>query len=300
MKSNSIGRVTFTFILFVSFFALLNFTAGAQVFSSATGNITIPDGTNAPLCTSPGAYVCKNIVVSGLPPSAILTSATIVLGDHENIGQLDMQVRAPGGTPTFLPFSRTGSTSPADCGDTTDAHGEYTFLNSGVSDWWATAASLTSTDIMTPGVYFTSFPGGGPSPPAGTPNNTMSLTFAGVTNGNWDVCVREWGDNIAGRLELARLTFSVPTAAAASISGQVVTAGGAGIRNAFVTISGGDLPVPLIYKTGSFGYYNFSGIPVGGTYVITVDAKRFTFNQPSQVFNVQSDIVDANFIAEEK
>lgn len=300
MKSYSVGTKTFILVFFVLGGAFFSLTARAQVFTSPAGNIFIPDGANAPLCTAPGAYVCKNVLVSGLPPSAILTSATVVLGDHENIGHLDMEVRSPTGSPTFMPFSRTGAVSPADCGDTTDAHGEYTFLNSGVTDWWATAAALNTTDIMTSGTYFTSFPGGGPSPPAGTPNNTMSQTFAGITNGNWNVCVRGWGDNIGGRLELARLTFIVPTAAAASISGQVLTAGGTGIRNASVTISGGDLPVPLTYKTGSFGYYNFSGISVGGTYVITVNAKRFTFNQPSQIFNIQSDIVDANFIAEEK
>ena len=300
MKPFSKSTKAFVIILFVLAFAIFNVTGQAQVFSSAAGNIIIPDGANAPLCTNPGAYVCKSIIVSGLPSSAILTSATVVLGDHENIGSLDMQVRAPGGSPTFFPFSRTGSVSPADCGDTTDAHGEYTFLNGGIGDWWATAAGLTSSDIMPAGTYFPSFPGGGPSPPAGTPNNTMSLTFLGVTNGTWDVCVRDWGDNIAGRLELARLTFAVPTAAIVSVTGQVVTAGGAGIRNASVIITGDNLPGPLTTSTGSFGYYSFSGIPVGGVYIITVKAKRFTFSQPSRVFNIQDSIADANFIAEEQ
>jgi len=300
MKSYPFCTKSFSVILFVLAFALFNFAAKAQVFSSAGGDISIPDGANIPQCTNPGAYVCKSINVSGLPAFAILQSTSVTLIDHENAGSLDIEVRGPGGIPTFLPLSRTGSTNPTDCGDTTDVEGEYTFRDSAIGDWWTTAAALTSTDIMPTGTYFPSFPGGGPAPPAGTPNNTMSLNFSGVTNGTWQVCVRDWGDNGGARLQLARLTFAVPTAASSSISGRVITAGGSGIRNATVTISGDNLPTPMVTQTGTFGFYNFSGIPTGGTYIVTVNAKRFTFNEPSQIFNVQDNIVDAMFIAEEK
>jgi hypothetical protein len=290
----------FCVILIVFVFVFFNFAAKAQVFSSPSGDINIPDGANAPLCTSPGAYVCKNVTVSGLPAFAILQSATVALVDDENVGSLEVEVRGPGGSPTFLPFSRTGSTSPSDCGDNSDTEGEYTFRDSAVGNWWTTAAGLNSTGIMPTGTYFPSFPGGGPAPPAGTPNNTMTQTFLGVTNGTWQVCIRDWGDNGGARLQLARLTFTVPTAAASLISGQVVTAGGSGIRNAIVTISGDDLPAPLTTKTGTFGYYSFPGIPTGGTYIVTVYSKRYTFNSPSQIINVQDDLADVNFIAEEK
>jgi len=283
----------FCFIFFIC-------TAAAQTFSSPGGDINIPDGANAPLCTAPGAYVCKNVTVSGLPGLAFLQSASVVLIDDINVGSLEVEVRAPGGSPTFLPFSRTGSTSATDCGDTTDTEGDYTFADSALGNWWTTAAALTSTDIMPSGSYFPSFPGGGPSPPAGNPNNTMGITFLGNTNGTWQVCVRDWGDNGGARLQLARLTFAVPTAASVSISGQVITSGGAGIRNAVVTLSGGNLTEPLITKTTSFGYYRFEGIPAGGTYIVTVSTKRYTFNNSSQVLNVQEDIADVNFVAEEK
>ena len=299
MQPNSNVTRTFVFILFISVFAFSSIVVRAQVFSSAPGNILIPDGSNAPQCTSPGSYVCKSIVVSGLPPSAVLNSAAIVIGDHENVGQLDMQIVSPTGSLTFNPFSRTGSLSSSDCGDSTDVHGEYTFVNGGIGSWWLTAAALSSTDIMPAGSYFPSFPGGGPSPTAGMPNNTMSLTFLGVTNGTWNVCIRDWGDNIGGRLELARLGFIVPTAAGVSISGQVLTAGGIGIRNASVTISGANLPEPITVRTSSFGYYHFSEIPAGGIYVVTVSDKRYTFSQPTQIINVQDNIADANFIADD-
>lgn len=300
MKTYSCYASSFRVILFILCCVFFNFAVNAQTFSSAAGNISVPYGANAPLCTSPGAYVCKSIVVSGLPSSAILRSAAIVVDDDNNMGSMDMEVRAPSGSPTFMPFSRTGATSPSDCGDNTDFEGDFTFQDTALGNWWATAAAVGDTNIMPSGTYFPSFPGGGPAPPAGNPNNTMSLTFTGVTNGTWQICVRDWGNNGGAKLQLARLTFAVPTAASSSIAGMVVTAGGNGIRNATVTISGGNLPEPLTTRTGTFGHYSFTGIPSGGTYIITVSAKRYTFNNPSQIINVQDNIADADFIAEEK
>ncbi len=298
MKPYTFYTRSLSAILFV--FVFFNFAAQGQIFTSPGGDIAIPDGTNAPLCTNPGAYVCKNIIVSGLPANAILSSASAVLIDHENVGSIDMEVRGPGGIPTFMPISRTGSTGPTDCGDTSDVEGDYTFQDNAIGNWWATAAVLGISQIMPSGTYFPSFPGGGPSPPGGNPNNTMSLSFLGTTNGTWQVCIRDWGDNGGGRLQLARLNFTVPTAAGSTISGQVMTAGGNGIRNANVTISGGDLPEPITTRTGTFGFYSFTGIPAGGTYIVTINAKRYTFSNPTQILNVQDDIADANFIAEEK
>lgn len=300
MKQNSCITRPFFVFLFVLTIALGSFGTQAQVFSSPGGDIVIPDGPNAPQCTNPGAYVCKDVVVSGLPGFAVLRGAAVVLIDHENVGSIDLEVRGPGGTPTFMPFSRTGSTSPTDCGDTSDVEGDYTFQDNAIGNWWATAAALGVSQIMPSGTYFTSFPGGGPAPPAGTSNGTMSQTFLGTTNGTWQVCVRDWGDNGGGRLQLARLDFIVPTAATSSVSGQVLTAGGRGISNATVTITGGTLPEPLTTRTGTFGYYSFAGLPTGETYILTVNAKRFSFSNPTQILNVQDDIAEANFVAEEK
>lgn len=161
-------------------------------------------------------------------------------------------------------------------------------------------AGLGSTQIMPSGVYSLTLPGGKPAPPAGNPNNTMSLTFSGVTNGNWQVCIRDWGDGGGAKFQQARLNFAIPTAASASISGKVMTSGGNGIINANVILTGSNLPQPLVSKTTSFGNYSFDGVPSGGTYIVTVQAKRFSFNNPSQVLNVQDNIFDANFVAEEK
>lgn len=93
---------------------------------------------------------------------------------------------------------------------------------------------------------------------------------------------------------------AVPTAANAEISGQLTTASGEGIRNATVMITGGTLTEPIYVQTGTFGYYKFSNLPVGQTYVVTVISKRFTFANPSRVINLLESLTDENFVAEQQ
>jgi hypothetical protein len=88
-----------------------------------------------------------------------------------------------------------------------------------------------------------------------------------------------------------------PTAALVSIGGRVLTADGRGIKNVIVTLtnpSGGSRSV----LTGSFGYYRFSDAQVGEIYVLTVQAKKYLFSNPSQVVSVQEEIIGLDFIAD--
>jgi hypothetical protein len=62
-----------------------------------------------------------------------------------------------------------------------------------------------------------------------------------------------------------------------SISGRVTTSFGNPIRNASVTISGGNLPAPVRVFTGSLGTYFFSGLQAGEVYTVQVSAKRYRF-----------------------
>lgn len=87
------------------------------------------------------------------------------------------------------------------------------------------------------------------------------------------------------------------TASTASISGRVTTAGGNGIRNANMILTGNSLPAPLIVQTGSFGTYSFDNLRVGETYVLQVGAKRFRFTNPTHVITLQGDITDMDFVA---
>lgn len=82
-----------------------------------------------------------------------------------------------------------------------------------------------------------------------------------------------------------------------SVSGSVFTSGGAGIRNAVVTISGGNLPAPVATQTGQFGAYGFTGLQAGEVYTITVGAKRFRFSAASQQVTPFTNLTGINFTA---
>jgi hypothetical protein len=83
-----------------------------------------------------------------------------------------------------------------------------------------------------------------------------------------------------------------------SLGGRVLTAGGGGLRNAVVTISGGNLPAPVTVKTGSFGYYNFSGLQPGLTFTVTVSTKKYVLTQPTQMITLQTNVNNFDFLAE--
>ncbi len=89
-----------------------------------------------------------------------------------------------------------------------------------------------------------------------------------------------------------------PTAASASISGRVLTPNGIGIKNATVVLTGGNLTEPVYSRTGTFGYYNFPQVLVGQTYVVTVNSKRFTFSNPSQIVSLQDNLEELDFVSD--
>ena len=67
------------------------------------------------------------------------------------------------------------------------------------------------------------------------------------------------------------------TAAGAVVSGRVKTAGGAGLKNAKVTLTDSQ-GTARTASTGSFGAFRFENIPVGQDYVLTVGSKRYRFS----------------------
>ncbi len=88
-----------------------------------------------------------------------------------------------------------------------------------------------------------------------------------------------------------------PTAAQVSLSGRVTDAGGRGIRNAIIAIEGGGLTEPRVVATGSMGYYNVEDLAIG-TYIVTVQAKRHSFANPTRSLSMSDNVADFDFIAE--
>ncbi|MGC2238412.1 MAG: hypothetical protein WA584_19815 [Pyrinomonadaceae bacterium] len=83
-----------------------------------------------------------------------------------------------------------------------------------------------------------------------------------------------------------------------SLGGRILTAGGNGVSNAKITVSGGNLPAPIMARTGSFGYYKLQGIQSGITYTVAVSVKRYVFAQPTRMVTLQSDVSDFDFVAQ--
>ncbi len=89
-----------------------------------------------------------------------------------------------------------------------------------------------------------------------------------------------------------------PTAANVSISGKVLTGKGQGISRTVVTLTNAAGETRVV-QTNTFGFYNFADVPAGETYIITVESRRHTFENPSQVLNVSEDVAELNFTANE-
>jgi hypothetical protein len=102
------------------------------------------------------------------------------------------------------------------------------------------------------------------------------------------------GNDNALAIDDVRVGFTPPTAAGVAVGGRVTNAFGRGIFGATVTAtdSGGN---SFYARTNFFGYYNFSEITVGQTYLFEIKAKRYSFN-PTAEFITQSR-EDLNFTA---
>ena len=90
-----------------------------------------------------------------------------------------------------------------------------------------------------------------------------------------------------------------PTAALVSVQGRVKTSSGTGIRNAIVEVNGGTLTNPIRGRTNSFGYFRFTNLEVGQTYIITVQSKSYAFSNPTRVISLSDNINDFDFVATE-
>ena len=88
---------------------------------------------------------------------------------------------------------------------------------------------------------------------------------------------------------------AAPTAASITVGGRVMV-GKRGLRNACLTVTNANGETYTVI-TNAFGYYHFTNVPAGATYIFSVSAKRYTFSQPTQVRNIVGDIDNINFEA---
>ena len=140
---------------------------------------------------------------------------------------------------------------------------------------------------------------------SGSPTATFASVFGGMDpNGVWKLYVRDHSTPLAplagnGHHYGWGIHFVplVPTAGEVAVAGRVVTADGTGIRNARITVSGGDLAQPLTALTGAFGNYRVEGLTAGETYVVTVASKSYVFEAPSRVVTLGDSVAGLDFTA---
>ena len=127
--------------------------------------------------------------------------------------------------------------------------------------------------------------------PTAAPLNVSPLTFNSV------FFFASAGE-VANNPHNGQVTLLGPTAANATISGRVTTAGGQGIRNVRVVIYGNTLAQPRSAITSAFGYYSLEDLAAGETYLLTVNSKRYTFTVQNRVIELLDNISDADFVAD--
>ncbi len=183
-------------------------SAAFPAIPTSLGNI--PDAT----ANGPGAYGPPRNVefdVTGLSGS-VTNVAVSFNASHTWVGDLDVVLLAPGGSPSHVIFSRTGATSATSFGYSSDLSSlnTYTFTDSATTNWWAAASGVS---VIPGGNYRTTVPGPTTAP---APTTTMNPAFAGVTNpnGTWVLRFRDGAAGDTGTVTGATLT--IDTAASAT------------------------------------------------------------------------------------
>jgi len=87
-------------------------------------------------------------------------------------------------------------------------------------------------------------------------------------------------------------SVAAATAAGVTISGHVLAPGGGGLRNASVVITGFDGTTRRA-TTNAFGYYTFEDVRSGGSYIMGVESRRFTY--ATRVITVTDSLANIDF-----
>jgi subtilisin-like proprotein convertase family protein len=149
--------------------------------------------------------------VSGLTGS--VTSVSVNFNAfHSFLQDLEVTLIAPGGSPSLLLFSATGTTSTvvnscAGSANDLSSSNTYTFADTATANWWTTAATnpvpTSNNRTVVTGI------GGTTNPPATTSLNTA---FASATaNGTWTLRFRDRGAGDTGTVTAANLTVTTAT-----------------------------------------------------------------------------------------
>ncbi len=86
-----------------------------------------------------------------------------------------------------------------------------------------------------------------------------------------------------------------PTAAAVTISGRILSPNNRGLANVKIMLISSASGLTIATRTNSSGYYRFADIEVGQTYILSANAKQFSFEP--RVISVSEDLFDIDLVA---
>jgi hypothetical protein len=183
--------------------ALLGFglVASSPVFAveSFTGTNVgpIPDApAGSPSCgvNNLGQPRVVSFDVNGLIYPVVGVSLSMNI-NHTWRGDLVVTLAAPGGSPSKVIFSHTGSNVPNGCGHNGILNGLYTFEDTGERDWWGSAFPTVPT-----GSYRAALPGGqNPGGAATLISPDFRNLAPELANGTWTLTFWDAGDPTPGQ-----------------------------------------------------------------------------------------------------
>lgn len=250
----------------------------AQTTFTSSGGVTVTGATGNP-------YPLP-INVSGL--TGVVSKVTVTLNDinHSYVDDLDILLVAPDGKNVII-LSDAGEPNAAVNLDLNfdDAAGGF------VPDITPAPAN---NGFYKPTNY-AGEPDVFPAPAPATQTGTTLAAFNGINpNGTWQLYVTDdFTISDTGSIASYSLTITtmpaLPSAASATLSGQVVTAKDRGIYGARLTVQNSTTLEVKSVTTNPLGYFNIADLPVGSFYIINVEHKRYVFPDNNQGLQLTGD-----------
>ncbi len=109
---------------------------------------------------------------------------------------------------------------------------------------------------------------------------------------------RSFSNNLGEPLTATFTDGTVTIQAAAppvTVSGRVTVPGGAGLRNAIVSMVDTN-QVRRVASTSTFGYYTFTNVPSGLSYTISVSSRRYTYTPVTMT--ISTDLTNLDFVGQ--
>jgi len=273
----------------------ITITAGFSFTNPAS--ITINSTATPPTPTSPYP---STINVSGLTNGVSKVTLRLNGYSHTFPDDVDMMLVAPTGEKIVF--------NSDTCGTATITNLNLTFDDDAAAIIPDNGTCVTNSTYR-PSNVGTADPFAAPAPAPVYPNDsaapagtaTFASKFTGIVpNGTWSLYIVDDADGDAGSISggwTLTITPSTVTAASASITGRVVEANGRSISNAKVMITDTSSGEIRVVSTTSFGYFQIPALTTGNAYIITVEHKRYTFENNTRLVQLFED-QDIQFIAE--